>query len=325
MTRVRKLVVLSVLLAAAAVVAASRPHHSASAAHAEARAYFVGDFDTGDLSQWRDFHDAHLSSSPPGFEVVASPRYGSAGYAARVTVLDRSDSSVGGDLSMLWDGDGGNSYGLPYLQNGHTTWFRIQFAIPDGTHRSFPGKLTPSPGSWAIIYTWHTNPYRVPTAYSSYLGIRWGRNARKEPSALVFRTVGGKGDGTKALLYQTDGAPQKPRNRIPLRYNRWYDALIRITFGPTAGTGSVRWWIDGVEQTPANCPTIAVASDGSTPGVGHEVGFYRGPSQPYADTMYIDGVKAGPTAAAVGVQWRTRSQHPARASRVDCRSKPSSP
>jgi hypothetical protein len=69
----------------------------------------------------------------------------------------------------------------------------------------------------------------------------------------------------------------------------------------------VEWWVDGIEQTPASCPTIAVAPDSSIPGLGHEVGFYRGPSQPYMDTMYIDGVKAGPTFGSVGVRNNPRA------------------
>lgn len=307
MNRGRQLAVLAGLTASLAALAAPQPlavSLTVGPSIGTAPPFFVGDFDTGDFSQWRDFHDAHLDGSPPGFEVVASPRYGM-GHAARVNVTDRPDSSIGGDLSMLWDGDTKNSYELPYLQDGQTTWFRMQFAIPDGSDPSFPGSLTPSPGSWAMIYVWHTNPYRVATAYSSYLGIHWGKNTPSDPATILFRPAGGPDRGKLTYLYQTNGLEQRQANRVPLRFNHWYDVAIRITFGSTAGTGSVRWWVDGVQQTSADCPTIAVATDNSKPGVGHEIGFYRGPTKPYVDSMYVDGVTAGPTRSSVGALTRT--------------------
>jgi hypothetical protein len=262
--------------------------------------YFNGDFETGNLSQFVDFHDAHLTGSPPGVQIHA-PGFSSF-YCARLNILDRPDSSVYGDLAMLWDGDGNNSYQLPYLQEGQTTWFRLQILFPDGTDPQYPGNVWPAAGSFGIFYTWHTNPYVVPTAYSTYIGLHGGngiKGASGDPISILFRPVGGAGEGTFTYLYHTNGAPQAQENRVPVVWNHWYDIVARITFGKTAVTGSVEWYVDGVAQTGANCPTIAIAGDGSVPGVGHEAGYYRGPTKPGTEVVYIDGMRAGPSRASV--------------------------
>lgn len=96
-------------------------------------------------------------------------------------------------------------------------------------------------------------------------------------------------------FHQQDGGS----SRIPLQFNHWYDIVCRITFGPTSSTGSIEWYIDGVHQGTHSVPTIAVASNGSVPGLGHEIGLYRGPSHSAVDTLYLDGVRVGPTKASV--------------------------
>jgi Polysaccharide lyase len=259
--------------------------------------FFNGDFNTGDLSQWNDFHDAHLSRTPPGIQVVSSPSV--SGAAAKVNVIQAPDTSQWGDATYLWEGSGSNAYSLPYLQNGRTTWFRFQVAFPDGTNPAFPGKFTPASGAISLIEEWHTNPGIVPNAYSSFIGLDHSGGPGGRPS-LIFQTRGGAGEGEMHRYYQTDGAQQTAANRQALKYNHWYDIVTRITFGPTAQTGSIEWYVDGVAQTPANVPTIAVAANGSVPGLGHQIGHYRGPSHPGLDVIYIDGLMVGPTRSSLG-------------------------
>ncbi len=260
--------------------------------------YFVGDFDTCNLSQWTDFHDAQLSMTPPGFVAQSTPRFGS-GCSTLVTVTNAADTSTSGDGSVLWEGNGSNSYGLPYLQNGADTWFRMQFALPDGQDPSFPGKFTVAPlGGWDIIEEWHAAPG---AGYSTVLNVHpsWGYPG--SPGVLMLRPVGGSDPNNQTFtnLYQTNGAAQTEANRIPIRFNHWYDVVVHLVFGTTSATGRVEWWIDGVAQTSANVPTITQVGS-SVPGVGHEVGLYRGPSRTDTDTIYIDGVRAGPMRSSVG-------------------------
>jgi hypothetical protein len=252
--------------------------------------YFNGDFDTGDLSQWLDFHDAQLSLTPPGVQVVSSPTFEDTGYAAKIITTNAADTSIWGDATVLWEGNGYNSYDLPYLQNGQTTWFRFQVAFPNGTNPSFPGEYLGPDGTISLIEEWHVDNGAIPTAYSSFIGV-----TNEGEHTLIFQTRGGSGEGEYNRFHQQNGGG----SHVPLQFNHWYDIVNRITFGPTAASGSIEWYIDDIHQGTHSVPTIGVAADQSIPGVGHEVGHYRGPTFYGTDTIYIDGVRAGPTRASV--------------------------
>lgn len=260
--------------------------------------YFNGDFETGNLSQFNDFHDAHLNRVPPGFQVVARPDGG--GYMARVNVQDGPDTSTYGDLAMLWEGNGGNAYSLPYLQLGQTTWFRLDFLIPNNTDSRYPGSYRPDPGAFGIMHTWHTNPGVVPTAYSTNMGPFGGGGVgnTSDPACLRLHVRGGPGEGiaTGATFYQTDGAAQTQANRKPLKFNHWYSSVIKLKFGTDASTGHVEWYVDGVLQVNASVATYP--SGGG--GLGHEAGLYRGPTKPGLEVVYIDNMRSGPTRESVG-------------------------
>jgi hypothetical protein len=127
-----------------------------------------------------------------------------------------------------------------------------------------------------------------------------GGGVSGDPATLLLRPVGGLDpyNQTFTRLYQTNGLPQTQANRVPIRYNHWYEVVTHIVFGTTSQTGRVEWWVDGVQQTSADVPTITQVGS-SVPGVGHQVGLYRGPSRSDTDTIYIDGVRVGPTRASV--------------------------
>lgn len=257
--------------------------------------YFNGNFDTCNLSQWSDFHDAHL---PSGVVTVSSPRYGGTGCSARITVTDNPDSSQGGDATVLWAGNGSNSYDLAWLQNGQSTWFRTQFILPSATF-----KVSPVGGGWDIIMEWHSNVNIVPSAYSTIVQIAPGGGVPSDPACIQFRPVGGlsQADQKFTYLYQTNGAPQTQANRIPVLFDHWYDIVVHLTFAKSAAAGgAAEWWINNVAQDSVSCATLVAANNGSVPGVGFEVGLYRGPSQPQTDVIYVDGTIAGPTAASIG-------------------------
>lgn len=252
--------------------------------------YFTGDFDSCNLLQWRDFHDAWLNATPVGFIVRATPSY--SGCASQVNATNQASTSTTGDASMLWEGDGSNSYRLPWLQNGADTWFRMQVAFPNGADPRFPGKFTPSPlsGGWDIFQSWHAAPG---AGYSTVVGV-----SPSSPPTLLLRPVGGAAppNQTFGSVHQQDATGKD----VPLKWNHWYDILVRIKFAPTATDGYIEWWVDGVLQYAAHVPTLTYTSTGSVPGAGHEVGLYRGPSRTDTDTIYIDGVVVGPTRASVG-------------------------
>lgn len=245
--------------------------------------YFASTFDAGDLREWNDFHDAQMHRNPPGVRVV--PRPGD-GYMARFEVMQAPDTSQWGDATVLWEGP--PSYGLPYMQEGRTTWFSYDMLCPSGNDSRYPGKLTPVGGTILLIHEWHSNPGVATNAYSSFIGVTF----EGSPHCIIFQTRGGPGEGEMHRYHQQDGGS----SRIPLKYDHWYRIVNRTTFGKTSSTGSIEWYVDGVHQGTHAVPTYP--SDGG--GLGHEIGLYRGPSHPGTDTLYIDNVLVGPSKASVG-------------------------
>lgn len=246
--------------------------------------YFDGDFDTCDLSQWSDFHDAQLSVNPPGFVVQPSPAY--YGCAARVNVTNAADTSSTGDASFLWTASG---YNQPWLAKGADTWFRMQVAFPDGT--SFPGKFTHSVVSsgWDTFMEWHS---ANGCGYSNMVSV-WG----SDPPVLMFRPVGGAADPNQTFKYihekDASGAD------IPLRFNHWYDIVVHFVFNNDPALGLAEWWVDGALRYSAHISTISTCSDGQVHPLSYQAGLYRGPSRTDQDTIYIDGVRAGSTRISV--------------------------
>jgi Polysaccharide lyase len=241
---------------------------------------FNGDFDTCDLAQWSDLHDAQLGINPPGFIVKTAPSFGTC--AAQVNVTGAAGSSTSGDASFLWDG---GNYNLPWLSKGADTWFRMQVAFPDGTNPAFPGKFVHSVMSsgWDTFLEWHSAPN---AGYSTMVGV-WG----SDPPHLQLRPVGG------AASNQTFAYIRDPNN---LQYNHWYDILVHQVFSDDPNVGYIEWWVDGVQKYAAHFPTLTRRADGSVPAVSLQAGLYRGPSRTDIGTIYIDGVRAGTTRAAVG-------------------------
>jgi hypothetical protein len=135
--------------------------------------WFVGDFETGNLSQWGYLGDAH------GVSVVSSPTSGPGSrHAAKAETTDAPDSSVGGDASYVETG----SFGLPWENAGTDAWFAMSVLLPSGSNPSYPGTFTPSPSSgWNMFMEWHVSPGIG--ASSPYVGVR--------SSHLVFRLAGG--------------------------------------------------------------------------------------------------------------------------------------
>jgi hypothetical protein len=216
-------------------------------------------------------------------------------------------TSANGDISFLWEGNGGtNSYSLPYLQNGQSTWFRMQVLFPDGTNPAYPGvfHVAPGPSGWDYIEEWHSCVQGIQNCacaagYSTSVQVHGGSTGAtgSDPNTLSFVPIGGDASSqTWTWLYQTNGTG----SRIPLKYNHWYDILVHLVFGTTSQAGLAEWWVDGVLQSSVQVPTISYCANGAVPGVSHEVGLYRGPSETYTDTVYVDGVVDGPTRASVG-------------------------
>lgn len=258
--------------------------------------FFNGDFQTGDLSQWTDFHDAHLASDPPGVKVVSRP---GGGYMAKVIVPAGTSTSNSGDATFLWHG---GNYDLPWLQKGSKVWWRQRTVFPDGTNPGYPGKFTPSQpvsAGWDTYGELHT----AKDAGYSTCRMVWGSS----PPCLMFRPCGGLvgSEQYQWVHEKTGGAADRNSADKPLQWNHLYDELIYLELHDDPAVGYAEWWVDGLKQWGGHTPTLTRRADGSVPGLGLEAGLYRGqgPNAPVrtdTDTIHICDVRVGPTRSSLG-------------------------
>jgi len=242
--------------------------------------YFVGNFDTGNLSQWPKLDDAQLSRTPPGVQVVPSPVFGSS-FAAKVVALDSPDSSTSGDASFVEE----DTYdGLSWQMQGDV-WHRFQVLLPSGSNPNFSGSFTVNPG-WDMFLEWHNPP--CPSGCSggygsSYVGVY-------RDNHLALQVAGGSGASPTLLM---------AKDSNPLLYDHWYDILVRFVYSDDPHAGWYEWWVDGELISSGYTPTVYRLPDGQIHGNRLSAGHYRR-TVAYQDTVYLDGVIVGPTRSSVG-------------------------
>lgn len=253
-------------------------------------AYFVGNFDTGNLSQWPDLSNAN------GAKVVTSPIFGTAGYSLKCTTTNAPDSSVGGDACYVQRGTND-----PWQQEGTEAWYRFKLLLPSGNDARYPGSWSPQGGSgWNMFAEWH-EPGGY--GYSPYFGA-WAGG-----TCLMMRWVPGN-NGNWLYAKDVDGAG----NPIPIQKDHWYDMLIHVVWSSSNSRGRVEWWLDGRQAyptangkdaygnpLPATFQTMHPSKTDPSRGASPfwQVGHYRGTAT-WTDTTYMDGVVVGPTRLSVG-------------------------
>jgi hypothetical protein len=238
----------------------------------ESDQFFRGDFETGDLSQWPELFDAQLGRDPPGVRVVRAPTFHSQ-YAAKIVTLNSPDSSVSGDGSFVEQ----SGYDLPWVKEG-SVWHRFQVLLPSGKARRYPGRFRINPG-WNMFMEWHNPPCSGCSGNypSSYVGV-------SRTPHLALRIAGGLAASPTSTLV---------RDRRRLRYDHWYDMLVRFVYSDSSTDGWYEWWVDRKLVASGHTPTLYRLPDGSTRGNRFAVGHYRR-TVGYRDTVYIDGVVVGP-------------------------------
>jgi polysaccharide lyase-like protein len=267
--------------ATGSTIATSPPRPVSPAPQPTPPAFFVGDFDTGDLSQWPYLGDAH------GISVVPSPTSDSA-YAARVVTTNVPDSSIYGDGSYVQQG----SFDLPWENAGADVWHHMNLLLPSGNDPRYPGRFkgyvlgTPM-GGWNDFMEWHNRPGFG--RGSSFVGTQ----ALDDGSHILLLRIWG-GTEPDGVQVRVEG----PR----ITFDHWYDILVRQRWSSDPAVGYVEWWVDGTRRWAGNAATLWRDTDGSNGGgdggVLFEVGHYRY-SADWTDTVYVDGVKVGPTRDSV--------------------------
>ncbi len=247
--------------------------------------YFVGNAESGDLSQWPSLDNAHSTA------VVRAPRI-EGGHAYRFRVVPgQVDASIGGDMAYL-----DHPRDRPWEQEGANTWYRFRYLFASGSKRRLPGMFKPNrtPAGWNMIAEWHEPGC---CEASPYLGVRFsGRGA------LMLRWVGGPKDAS-TWIWVYDAKP--------LLYDHWYDMVVHVLWSSDPTKGFVEWWADGRKvfpprngrdvygkPIPSRFPTLW-SVDGTSRIPWLEWGHYRGKDVDWIDTTYGDDFRIGPTRASV--------------------------
>jgi hypothetical protein len=166
--------------------------------------------------------------------------------------------------------------------NGSSAWYRLQVYLPHG-------RFTPAASSagWDMFMEWHNSPGCDSAAckeYSPYFGVA------NDGRHLLLRWVGG--DSTNPTFTSVVG-------RSLLRYDHWYDVVVHAVLSSDPAVGYVTWWVDGTLLFRRHLATLFRRPDGSVSSTQFKVGHYRS-TEPTVDVNYIDGVKVGRTARAIG-------------------------
>ncbi|HVL86004.1 MAG TPA: polysaccharide lyase [Pseudonocardia sp.] len=175
---------------------------------------FVGDYETGDLTQWDTCQSRNVNSScanadPYSTQLMAvGARQGA--FATRFVVRDGDVPEFGGgeraEVSTHHPG--------AMTREGDERWYQWSMYLPEGFRH--PG------GWWFIVMQWHAGHGSPPLE----VGIT--------PEGNV--ALGGLG-GTEQVVG-------------PVRTGQWVDYTLHVRFANSASSGFVEAWENGVQTVP---------------------------------------------------------------------------
>ena len=232
----------------------------------------VGDFETGDRSQWDRLHFKTGGVESDQFAVVSDPvRQGS--FAARFTVRPGDVFGSGGERCevVMHSGE----------VEGSDYWYRWSTL--------FPSTWT-QPSYFGIFLQWHSNlPVPPPIAF----------NARDNSAVVQFNTGvidPATGHGTEFVKYPLLSSLSK---------GHWNDFVVHVHWSLTDGSLTV--WHRANPADPytkalelGDIPTLQ-AEDGVTYGNYTKLGLYRWVDSAKTDVIYHDDFRRSSTVDGLGL------------------------
>lgn len=218
------------------------------------REVFVGDYETGDFSQWGTCQSAVTNSGCDAvgrgnrsMRIVGAPDAHQGRFAAR---YDLGPGDVpnfgGGERTEVRAGAAGAD-----VRAGDERWY--QFSM------KFPTDFENPTGGWFIVMQWHAGSGSPPMA------ININRDGAVQ--------IGG------------DGVPSAPKKTLgPVRRGEWVDYTLHVRFSRSAADGFVEGWENGRQTVPRT------ARASMTSGSNYlKQGIYRdtGPST----SVMLDGLR----------------------------------
>lgn len=300
------LAVVGVVAVGLAVVLTRHGGRSAPRPHPGAR--FVGDFESGDLTQWDHAVDSDPRTHP--LRTVGSPvRQGR--YAAQLTV-DPSDSANEPGATRV---DLFENARPGFAGEGAEEWERVWVLFPSAT--SSPTPFEPVPGNWNWLVQWHSasrliGPQSRTGGQPFALGVQTGD--RPADSSCSYST--GSRAGAALAGYFTGGdvasGPQRRHTFCTdraLRLDHWYEIGIHVIWSTDARLGIFQLSVDGQPLLDLRGPTLLFDSrSGAVDLPNPDLSNYRGPdprtgaAPTWSSTVFYDGLRLGATAASVGLR-----------------------
>jgi hypothetical protein len=303
------LILLAVVGVVAVAIAVGLTRHSGrSTPRPHPGARFVGDFESGDLTQWDHAVDPDPRTHPLG--TVGSPVQ-QGRYAAQLTV-DPSDSADEPGATRV---DLFENARPGFAGEGAEEWERVWVLFPSAAFS--PKPFEPVPGNWNWLVQWHSASRLIGRQSRTggqpfALGVQTG--ARPAESRCFYSTRSSA--GAELAGYFTGGdiasGPQRRHtfctNRA-LRLDHWYEIGIHVIWSVDVRLGVFQLSVDGQPLLDLHGPTLLFNSrSGAVDLPNPDLSNYRGPdprtnaAPTWSSTVFYDGLRLGPTAASVGLR-----------------------
>jgi hypothetical protein len=238
---------------------------------------FIGDYATGDFSQWSAVQTATYNGSGNEYfpEYPATIVQDTAkGDVARFEVRAGDTPSFGGGERSEVGADEATTGGT----EGQIRWYRFSTKF-DSTFPQNHADL-----GWAVTNQWHQDTPTGSPPVSWTVGMKngyWSLTINKQSSPGVYLQ--------EFSIFDT-----------PLAAGQWHDVTMQIRWSTSATEGWVRLWLNGIRQTFVNgADTYFVGT--LIPGtntVYYKEGYYRKPTSP-TGIVYHTGFRCADSEAAL--------------------------
>ena len=228
---------------------------------------FVGDYSTGDFSQWPDVQNKRYNGD--GVDYV--PTYPATvvndpvkGKVARFEVRSGDVPEFGGgERSQVGAND------LTGGTEGQTRWYEFSTKF-DPTFPQNHADL-----GWGVTNGWHPNSSTGSSPFQWAVGTRngyWSLNVNRQSAPGVYLDT--------TTIYE-----------VPLGTD-WHDVTMQVHFSTSETEGWIRLWHNGVRQTFSNGADTYYASTlvPGTTTVYYKEGYYREAMRP-TGIVYSTGVR----------------------------------
>jgi hypothetical protein len=246
---------------------------------ATASPLFVGDYSTGDFSQWRTVQ----TRSYNGDGTTYVPTYSAGlirdlikGLVARFEVRSGDVPDFGGGERAEVQATASQTGGT----EGQTRWFAFSTKFDPSFSLDYDGWP-----QWGVTNQWHpsSSTGSPPFSFGLTPGATW--SLRVNPQSSPGNYLGGE------YSIWT----------VPMNRGNWHDVKMQVRFS-TSGTGGwIQLWHNGVRQTFTDgsdtyyCATIIP----TTTTVYYKEGLYRAPKAS-TDVIYHTGFRSATTEAGLG-------------------------